>query len=174
LSLWIEVLGGWYDYAIEELEALLRRCPEDVWLQNVWEVKQTDRVVERYLAREEALERVGKDDYLQAYGACWQVAFHTVLALDAYLSPTLPFEPLRSFENWDGLPTSPYRRSDVLEYLSLCRTKARDTFASVTDESAAKFRSDEPFASALVRGLMHLREHTGQLAVFIGAGPESP
>lgn len=153
MSLWIEVLGGWYDYAIEELETLLRRCPEDVWLQNVWKVKPTD---------------------LQMYGACWQVAFHTVVALDAYLTPTLPFEPLMSFENWDGLPTSPYRRSDVLEYLSLCSAKARETFASVTDASAAKIRGDEPYASALVRGLMHLREHTGQLAVFIGAGPESP
>lgn len=174
MSLWIEVLAGWYDYAIEELEALLRRCPEDVWLQNVWKVKPTDRVVERYLARESAGERVGEDSRLQVYGSCWLVAFHTVVALDAYLSPTLPFEPLMSFENWDEMPTSPYSRPDVLEYLSLCRAKAADTFASLTDESAAKFRSDEPFASALVRGLMHLREHTGQLAVFIGAGPKSP
>ena len=168
MSLWIRMLAGWYDHAIEEFDRLIRSCPDELWLQNVWEVKPTDRVVLR-----NSNLRGGSNDQqpIQFRGACWFVAYHTVLALDDYLSPTAMSEPPKNFE-WlhgtDAWAHTPLTKEEVLEYLATCRTKAHDTFASLTDEAAARTRTDEPFASALVRGLMHLREHTGQLGLFIG------
>lgn len=166
-SLWISVLAGWYDHAIEELDRLIRSCADELWLQNVWEVKPTDRIVllNPKLGEESDQQRI------QFRGSCWFVAYHTVLALDDYLSPTAMSEPPKNFEWLHGNEAwshKPVTKDEVLEYLAACRTKAHDTFASLTDEAAARTRTDEPFASALVRGLMHLREHTGQLALFIG------
>lgn len=162
-------MDGWYEHSINELEELIRACPEDRWLQNLWEVRVTDRVVASTSgAADRNLER---PERISFFGAFWNVAFHTVEALDAYLSPAVPYEPLvdlASRRGPDGLPDSPFDKDEVLDYLARCRVKARETFASLTDEQAAAIRGDEPFASALVRGLMHLREHTGQLGLFLG------
>jgi hypothetical protein len=167
MNLWVRMLDGWYGYAIDELERLLRECPDDLWEQNVWEVKPEDRVATLNAPDERPISGAMLES-VQVFGSFWFVAFHTLSALDAYLSPQVPWQAPAGFEASYELPVRMYSSEELLEYLAYCRVKAHETFASLTDDRAAQTRTDEPFASALVRGLMHLREHTGQLGLFLG------
>lgn len=173
MNLWIRMLDGWYGWAIDELEQFLRACPDKLWEQNVWEVKPDDRVA-MMSAHKDGPVTDSRFESAQLFGSFASVAFHALSALDGYLSPEIPWQPPAGFEASYGFPVRAYLRDELLEYLEYCRVKAHETFASLTDDQAAAIRTDEPFASALVRGLMHLREHTGQLGLFLGWNGAAP
>lgn len=160
MSVWIREVGFSYRWAIQHLERVLRECPDELWERNLWDVTLADEAA------------TPGSEGVQTYGTFWYVAFHTLLALDGFLSPTVPFDPpppFRAGVEARKLPEKAYTREELLDYLQFCRRKAEVTFASLTDEKAMQIRGDEqPFANSLIRGLMHLREHTGQLGLFLG------
>ena len=71
---WREALGRRFAAAIDQLEDAVRRCPDELWQENLWVVTPDDPGV--------ALDEAA----LQVYSEFWYLAYHALFFLDAYLT----------------------------------------------------------------------------------------
>jgi hypothetical protein len=115
-----------------------------------------------------------------AFYPFWQVAYHTLSYCDYYLSPgEAAFEP-RDFHppqepgsmfNDEPVPDQGFTPAELGDYLSICRKKAIEAFASETPESLQRdcaFRRRTFSRGELhIYNLRHIQHHTGQLSAYL-------
>lgn len=170
---WRKSLSTHYVSTLADLEDTLNACPADRWSKSVWVVKQDDPYawpIKRGLG-----DNLPDDERLQLQSAFWNVAYHALFHVDYYLSggwtadthePPAPF--VGDDHHGNVLPVREYTKDELLAYLEFCRTKAKATFKSLTDEGAEKkVHNGVPFAELLIGNLLHVREHGAQLAMFL-------
>jgi uncharacterized damage-inducible protein DinB len=103
-----------------------------------------------------------------------QVAYHTLFFVDLYLSPNAESFQLRDLHRRGGDERGPtvsrgLSKPQTLEYLSICRDKARDTLAS---ESARVLQTRSGFrkfsrGELHIYNIRHIQHHTGQLSACL-------
>ncbi|MBK9127412.1 MAG: DinB family protein [Phycisphaerales bacterium] len=113
----------------------------------------------------------------------WQVAYHTLCFVDVYLSPsdsawqpqtTGPgggLHPRGRAELEAEYPSRRFDRSELLDYVTLCRRKLHDALAAETAESlsGASGFAYRRFSRAELHlyNLRHLQHHAGQLTALL-------
>ncbi len=116
----------------------------------------------------------------------WQVAYHTLCFVDLYLAPNEEtFEPRADLhpQGWrefdDEYPSRRFEQREILNYVTLCLEKARQTFAAETAATLAgpsgHKRRTFSRSELHIYNLRHLQHHTGQLSAFlrqVGADPK--
>jgi hypothetical protein len=137
--------------AVDMLENAIQSCPDECWRDSLFN-DPTD---------------------VPEYTEYWFLAYHTLHWLNRYVSgspegfvPPAPFVAGK-------LPEKPYTREELLDYLKLCREKARTIFKTLTDEKAVqvcKFPWGEEvgFLELQIYSMRHVQEHTAQLSLHIG------
>lgn len=171
---WNASLTRRFTAAIDQLEAALRACPDDLWEASLWEVGVDDPGVQ---PEGTPLSR----DELQVYSTFWSIAYHTLFFLDLYLSGGLeqfdagfaPPAPFRLEDQDAGRPPArAYTRAELEAYLAHGRRKALATIEALTDEDWSRTCQwgprQVPFAELLLVNLNHVREHGAQLGMFLG------
>ncbi len=170
-TLWGGSLGRKYEESVAALERALKDCPDDLWEKSVWEVKRDEPWV--WPIEHGMGEDLSDDQRLQLHSAFWNVAYHALFFLDLYLWDGVPpYEippPFREDDHQgNALPVRMYTRAELLDYLDHGRKKARTTLPALTDEQAQRpTRRGEPRAELLLHNLLHVREHTAQLNLFL-------
>src|SRR5438067_10358978 len=72
-----------FDVAIDDLEAALRACPDELWGSSLWEVKRTDPWI---WPKNDQPEPGRTDESIQIFSAIWTVAYHCLFYLDFYMT----------------------------------------------------------------------------------------
>jgi hypothetical protein len=109
----------------------------------------------------------------------WQVAYHTLCFVDLYLSPdeatfafrVADFHPHGASEFDDEHPSRRFTQRELLDYVAICRAKARDVLSAETDASlqgASGFPGRPATRGELhLYNLRHIMHHTGQLSAYL-------
>ncbi|GAB3747634.1 hypothetical protein [Microlunatus parietis] len=175
---WTKALAGSYRGSIDELAAVLRDCPDELWEASIIEPRKTDQWMwpptdpeGRPFDDPEIRERK-----FRAMTAVWRMASHALFFTDVDLSatavgwaPPAPFSP----QDEDGYVVPPtYSRDQLLGYVEHCRTKAEWEFTALTDDRAAQLVDEhrngvKTRAEVLVGGLRHLTGHASELRTFL-------
>ena len=175
-TIWRTSLGRQYAAVIDQLQQAVRECPEALWETSLWEVKREHRFVwpVRRVDGENA-DETDPEGLLQVYSAFWNVAYHALFHLDFYLSGAsegfVPPAPFREDEHHAHVvPNRAYSRSELQQYVTYNRDKARLTIEALTGEhaSATVARTGKPFADLLLHNLLHAHEHAAQMNLFLG------
>ena len=171
-TVWTVSLARMYGVMTDELEKAIRECPDELWEESLWEVRKSDPYVW-------PVRRVdGSDEgehLLQVYSAFWNVAYHTLFFFDCYLEGggegCVPPPPFRAEDQGENvIPDRSYTKDELLSYVEHCRSKAQATMDSLTPEQALRpaGRRGRPFADLLMHNLLHVREHSAQMSMFLG------
>lgn len=150
------ILWGQFGAAIDMLDQTLRACPDELWLDCLWE-KATDRPV---------------------FSQFWYLAYHALFWLDLYLSgevegfaPPVPFT-LDELDPAGRVPEKPYTKDQLLAYLAYDRQKCQATIEALTDETAyrqCRFPWGElSFLGLQLYSMRHVQEHAAQLSLRLG------
>lgn len=175
-----------FDAAIADLELALQVCPEEMWEQSVWEVKQTDRWVWPAPGVRPIAERTLES--IQRLSHFWVVAYHCLWFLDQYTlsdfeMPTKFVEarggpeelPFPAPDGAAPLPGPAISRDVLLRFLDFGREQLHARIGRV-DMAAAVSRNHPHAGKTLAElyevNLDHLREHGAQLLAF--ATPLAP
>ncbi|MEX2161415.1 MAG: DinB family protein [Anaerolineales bacterium] len=150
----------WHQYgaAIDDLEYVLRDCPDELWEEMLW-----DDHADQWVAR--------------GFSKFWYLGYHVLFWLDLYLfgaeegfAPPAPFDLVEMHAN-ESLPRI-YSREELLHYLAACREKCKDIVLGMTEEEArrmCKFPWGElPYGELQLYNLRHVAEHGSQLRMFLG------
>ena len=160
-----------YGDAFDQLEEVLRACPDERWSTSVWVVRPDDRHV---LPIVRGLgEEFPESERLHLYSAFWVVAFHVLFWADHYLAgglgepaPPAPFSA--DDQRPHSLPQREYTREELLGYLEHCRTKAAGVLATLDDDAFQRpARIGRPFGDLLLNNLLQMNEHATQLALIL-------
>jgi hypothetical protein len=143
------VIAGQYRAALAMLEQTIAACPEPLWLD------RTPR------------------------NAFWHIAYHTLFYTHLYAQDSeaafVPWPKHREQCQFLGplpwpphaLPAigEPYHRSEVLEYLAVCRDEVSRRVATVDLEAAVSGFDWLPFGKLELQlyNIRHVQHHTGQL-----------
>jgi len=138
-----------YQATLAMLEAAIRRCPADLWI-----------------------DPQAKDQF-------WQIAYHALFFTHLYLQESeAAFQPWPKHRpdyeqlgpiRWDNnrLPVigAPYTQADVLEYLAFCRSEVEANLRH-TDFAAPSGFAWLPFTKLelQVYVIRHVQQHIGELA----------
>jgi hypothetical protein len=154
------VIRRQYHAAMDMLEDVIRKCPDDLWLESAGD------------------------------NAFWQVAYHALFYTHLYLQESedafRPWPKHREESNFLGpLPwpphdepkrSEPYSREDVLEYLAFCRGEVVSRVEELRMEGPSGFEW-LPFGKLELQlySIRHMQQHVGELAVRLGErGVEVP
>jgi hypothetical protein len=141
---------------MDMLENAMRACPDEVWCDNS---RQPEWV---------ANDVVG----------FWYVAYHTLFFLDFHLSdsiedfgPPAPFNR-DEFDPAGLLPTAPYSKEELLDYLDHSRRKCQAFFETLTEEKARQQSRVRPeqnltVAERLLANMRHVQHHAAQLNLIL-------
>lgn len=170
---WRTSLARKYADEIDSLERALKDCPDALWGESIWEVKKDEPWV--WPINRGMGEGLPDDERIRIHSAFWNVAYHTLFFLDLYLSGgDSSYEPPQPFREEDhqgnSLPVRMYTRDELLSYVEYNKQKARRVLEPLTDEQAERpvsRRRGEPFADLLLHNLLHAREHTTQINLFL-------
>ena len=148
-STWKTSVWQQYGAAIDTLEDVITRCPDQFWSSVVWEDSDDVR-----------------------YGQFWFVTYHTLFWLDLFLTGSKEgFTPPPPFIRGD-LPEQPYTKDQILSYVGLCRQRCQATIEVLTTEKAQQrcvFEWMEPsFLELQLYSMRHVQEHAAQLSLFLG------
>lgn len=143
--------------AIDDLGAVLRDCPQELWEKPLW-ADQPDQWV------------------APGFSTFWYLGYHTLFWLDLYLTgaeegfaPPAPFD-LVEMEAGEVLPRT-YTREELLGYWETCRRRCQETIESLQAAQAnrlCRFPWGElSFAELLLYNLRHVQEHAAQLRMFL-------
>jgi hypothetical protein len=146
-----QVLAAQFYAGLCMLEDCLRKCPDEHW----------DGRIAKY--------------------PFWQVAYHALCYVDAYLAPhndawqprTEPggLHPRGRAELDDEYPSRRFERQELIGYVALCRKKVLEALAAESPASLAGTSgfSHLPFSRAELHlyNLRHLGHHTGQLSAYV-------
>ncbi|MFC7619537.1 hypothetical protein [Microlunatus sp. GCM10028923] len=175
---WTAALAAGYRGALDDLAAVLRDGPDELWEACVMEPRKTDPWAwpptdpdGRPFDDPEVRERK-----FRAMTAFWRMASHALFFTDVDLSPSAvgwappaPFSP----HDEDGYVVPPtYSRDQLLGYQAHCRDKAERELAALTDEGAGQLVEEhrngvKQRAEVLVLGLRHLTGHASELRTFL-------
>ncbi|HUI65574.1 MAG TPA: DinB family protein [Bacteroidota bacterium] len=107
----------------------------------------------------------------------WYVTFHTLFWLDLYLGGTIRgFTPPAPFtrEELDPagiIPSEPYSKQQLRDYLSHCRKKFRQSLESLTPRKAHERcvvgSVDSSYSELLLYTMRHVQHHAGQLNLIL-------
>lgn len=143
--------GLWKQFgaAIDTLDDAIGLCPDHLWTAVLWHDPDDVR-----------------------YGQFWNIAYHTLVWLDLYLTGTREgFEPPPPFKR-GVLPEQPYTKDQIQAYLRACRSKCQATIEAMTDEKAQQrcvFEWMEPtFFELQLYSMRHVQEHAAQLSLVLG------
>ena len=155
LELFKKCLVTQFGGALAMLEQCIGQCPDDEWEGQV------------------------------GNHAFWHVAYHALYYIDFYLSATeQSFEPPSFYrENYESLDSKawppdeaiaaliPYDKRVLLEYVEICRQKARRIIAAETAESLAGpsgfWWYDVPRLQFYLNNLRHAQHHAAQLSLSL-------
>ena len=174
-----------FDAAIDDLEAALRTCPDELWEASLWHVPRTDPWVWPAPGVEPIPERT--EESIQQFSAFWVVGYHCLWFLDFYV--TAETAGFRSPDYVQGGPeemrwpadgAAPltdrvFDRATLLRYLDHGRRRVRERIEEMSDaELATPLPSNHPHAGNTLRQLLdvnlaHVREHGGQMLAFVRA-----
>jgi len=142
-----KVLMGQFEAVLCMLNDCVQKCPQEHW----------DGKIAKY--------------------PFWQVAYHTLCFVDLYLSPNEESFQLRDIhprgwsELYEEFPSRRFDKSEITEYLVMCRKKATETLASETRESLERESGFHwlPFSRGElhVYNIRHVQHHTGQLSAYL-------
>jgi hypothetical protein len=171
-----------FDEAIDQLEAALRACPDELWESSLWEVKRTDPWI--WPSNNEP-EPGRTDESIQLFSAIWVVAYHCLFYLDFYLTTDMASfstpeyirggveeDPINEFGT-AKFPEPVYPRELLLRYLDYGRERAQRVISSLTDSDVAKrCPPGHPWEGTTLEELLkvnlaHIREHGGQIRAFL-------
>ena len=149
---WRSSMWRQFGAAIDMLGDALRLCPEELWQARVW------------------------DD---PHGEFWNVAYHTLLWLDLYLSGTLTgfFPPppvtLEEIDPSGRLPERPFSKDELLTYLAHTRAKCQATISTLTDARVQEICAfpwgfEMGFGELQLYNMRHVQEHAAQLKLLLG------
>lgn len=107
----------------------------------------------------------------------WYNAYHTIFYLEYYLSEVpdkfMPPDPytLSEFDPDGILPDRVYNKSELLDYIKLCREKCRKLISTLSEENLQKrfinqYRNYSRF-EILLYNMRHVQHHTGQLNLLL-------
>lgn len=172
-----------FDVAIDDLEAALRDCPDELWAASMWHVPRTDPWVWPAPGVEPVPERT--DESIQQFSAFWVVGYHCLWFLDFYVTADPSgFESPEYIRGgpeemaWPADGAAPFAhrvfsREDLLAYAEHGRRQVRERIESMPEEElAARCSSNHPHAGKTLRELLqvnlaHVREHGGQMLEFV-------
>ena len=142
-----QILTYQYEAALSMLDECLRRCPPEHW----------DGQIARY--------------------AFWHVAYHTLCFLDLYLTPNeKDFQPRAIHPaGWkeydDEYPSRRFEKTELLDYVAICRQKVRDALAAETREAlegpAGHSRRNFSRGELHIYNIRHVQHHAGQLSAYL-------
>ena len=183
-SIWVDSLARGFGEALDLLAEAVRDCTDELWESSMWDVPAD-------LFGPEPPGPDGKPTtdptarmaLVQRRSAPWSVAWHALEVLDydltAEFGPWTPPPPFAGNPHWllTRLP-APWTRSEMLDYVTYCRSRVRDTLADTTDEMAARplpqshRNAGRPYAWIITRALGHTIEHAAQIRQFITCASE--
>ena len=175
-NIWQATVGRDYQAALDLLERAIRDCPDELWETPVWEVKKEHPSVwpVRRVSQAKPPSDAEQEKLLPIHGHFWNVAYHALFHVDFYLSggkrPFQPIDPFREDEHHAHVvPDRVYTRAELSGYVAHCRTKARETFATLSDTAAAEIlpRTGQAFAELLIFNVLHAWEHAAQLNLVL-------
>jgi uncharacterized damage-inducible protein DinB len=150
----------WRQFAVtlDSFGDALRDCPDERWEARLW-----DDAPDQWVAA--------------GFGAFWYLGYHTLFWLDLYLTgaeegfrPPAPFD-LVEMEANESLPRT-YSRTELLDYLALCRQRTQAAIAGLSTEDAHRLCrfpwGEVPYGELLIYVLRHVQEHAAQLHLFLG------
>jgi hypothetical protein len=154
---WRTIIWQQFGAAIDDLDNVLRACPDDLWRARLW----NDPSQEKFFLPE-----------------FWYVVYHALFWLDLYLTgaeegfvPPAPFMLIEQDEN-GPIPESPYTKEELQGYLEDCRKRCKETIESMTDETAQRrctFGWGElSFVELLLYNMRHVAGHAAQLSLLLG------
>jgi hypothetical protein len=105
----------------------------------------------------------------------WYNAYHCIFYLDYYLSDPNGFSPPAPFTlsefSADDMPERVYTKSELIDYLDLCRKKCFDVIMMLNEESALRHWTNEyrsyPMAEMLLYNMRHVQHHAAQLNLLL-------
>lgn len=142
--------------ALDMVGNAMAACPEQVWLQRMWAVKD------------------GPADA----SAFWYISYHALFWTDLYLDGTLEgFAPPQPF-NLDELsadfivPAPPYTKEQLATYLQHTRTKCISKINALTPVTASVQSGFRwlpcSYFEVQLYSMRHIQEHAAQLNMFLG------
>ena len=156
-------------------ERALRDCPDSLWEQSLWPVR------ERAPIRHGLGAELSEAERRQAYSAFWFVAWHTLNVAhydiegeelpEGWGAPT-PFDAY--ITDAGTLPPRVWKRDEILEHCALTWRRTDEIVAGLTDERVARAvpaphrYAGRPYAWLLLMCLTHTRDHAAQLDLFLG------
>lgn len=190
-STWAEALSRSLAQALDQLATAVRDCPDRLWETPMWETPPLPPDHQFLDANWAPVTDPGERAslaarWLERRSAPWSVAWHTLEALDYDLTgefgPWAPPPPFAGHPHWRDLPRldAAWSQAGVLGYIEHCRRRATETFAAMTDESAARplppahRYHGQPHAWLLAGLPSHTAEHAAQIRQFIASNPASP
>jgi hypothetical protein len=172
-----KIIARKYAGVLDQLERVVRECPDELWESSLWPVKRSHFGVwpVRRLSEGRSAAK-SREPLLQTYSAFWNISYHALFHVDFYLSGAElrgfePPPPFREEEHRAGVvPDRPYTRDELLMYVAYNRAKVRGMFGALTDADAKRTvaRAGVPFGEFLVTNLLHAQEHAAQLSLFLG------
>jgi hypothetical protein len=159
LGVFQESLRRSYDGALTLMEHALRDTPDELWEAPLWK------------------------EHEPGGAAIWNVAYHALWYLDYDIvggfAPWAPPEPFGE-QMGGAVKTRVFTRDELIEYIAYCRTRIRDTIASLDDERVATplprthRRQGQPYGVWLSSIPAHVVEHASQIRQFITTAGVEP
>lgn len=106
----------------------------------------------------------------------WYSSYHCIFYLDYYLSDPKEFSPpqhigLTEFDPNGALPDRSYSKTELLDYLDLCRKKCFDIIMNLSETSAQKHWTNEyrsyPMIEMLMYNMRHVQHHAAQMNLLL-------
>lgn len=106
----------------------------------------------------------------------WYNAYHCIFYLDYYLSDPEGFSPpepfgFSEFDPDGALPERTYSKTELLDYLAICRKKCFDVIMELNDITAYKHWTNDyrsyPMAEMLLYNMRHVQHHAAQLNLLL-------
>ncbi len=173
-----------FDSAIDDLEAGLRECPDELWAASVWRVSAEDPWVWPKAGVKPIPQRTKES--IQGLSAFWAVAYHCLFYLDFYVTTDMrsfqtpqivrggPEEQGMAADGAALIPLLPvYPREVLLEYLDYARRRVRQVVRNVADDALrVTCPQGHPHSGKTLRQLLeinlaHVRGHGGELLGFV-------
>jgi len=147
MDLLSDIISHQFGASIDMIERAIDACPEALWS-----------------------DRTQNPEY-------WYVTFHTLFWLDLYVggtvqgfTPPAPFS-LDELDPAGIIPSEPYSKQQLRDYLSHCRKKLRQSLESLTPEKAGERCMvewiDASYSELLLYTMRHVQHHAGQLNLIL-------
>ena len=167
MDVWQQAFAAGFAEALDQLERVVRDCPDDLWEVDLWPAQAT----------------TGPTEVGGLWGSApWCLAFHALFCLDYDLTGDFaPWAPPAPFdESTFAYPNRVFTRDEVLGYAQHCRDKVEGIAGELDDERAARplptshRYHGQPYLVMLAGMALHVTEHAAQIRQFLTAAGVEP